>query len=617
MIRRSIGRLPIKAKLVAMLMLTSGVVLALASAGYVFWDYYELRRDLEGDVRAQATLALEQSEAALRFGDPKVAREILATLAGAPRLRTACLFDARGELFAAWHRPGTDDACPANPGSDGLVYRTTTIELVSTGYSNGSKFGSVFVQSAATALTARLRVQGLVTAALLALSLAMALFIASRLQVLVSGPILALSRTAGEVTARGDYSLRALKVNDDELGSLVDAFNGMLHRIEQRDAELREANRLKDEFLATLSHELRTPLNAILGWTRLLRSGAVPADGRDHALEKVERNAQAQVRLIEDLLEVSRITTGKLRLELKPCDLAAIVHAAVESLRVAAEGRHVAIQTTGLERRLPTLGDPDRLQQIVWNLLSNAVKFTPAGGRVFVSLERQGENDTLVVRDTGQGIDPKFLPSVFDAFRQADATSTRMHGGLGLGLSIARQLVELHGGAIDAFSEGADRGATFTVRLPVRNVSMTPATGEQAQRLPGRLRGVPVLVVEDEADTAEMLVAAFRDAGADVLAAPSAEVALDVARARRPVVLVSDIGMPVMDGYELMRRLAAEHGPDLPRVRIALTAYAGTRDRERSAAAGFQQHFAKPIDPLALVDAVATALEPHPTGKGR
>jgi CheY-like chemotaxis protein len=187
-----------------------------------------------------------------------------------------------------------------------------------------------------------------------------------------------------------------------------------------------------------------------------------------------------------------------------------------------------------------------------------------------------------------------------------------MHGGLGLGLSIARQLVELHGGTIEAFSEGPGRGATFTVRLPVRNVSVTPAAGEAPQRLPGRLRGVSVLVVEDEADTAEMLVAAFRDAGADVLAAPSAEVALDVAAARKPAVLVSDIGMPVMDGYELMRRLSAELGPDRPRVRIALTAYAGSRDRELSAAAGFQQHLAKPIDPLVLVDAVVTALEAHP-----
>ena len=297
--------------------------------------------------------------------------------------------------------------------------------------------------------------QAAVTVALLLVAMAVALLLSSRLQTLVSAPILQLARTAADVSTRGDYSVRAQKVTDDELGSLVEAFNTMLRQIQQREAELREANRLKDEFLATLSHELRTPLNAILGWTRLLRSGALSPDAGVGALEKVERNAQAQARLVEDLLEVSRITTGKLRLDLRPVDLAALVHAAVESIRPSAESRQLTIDATGLDQRRQTLGDPDRLQQVIWNLLSNAVKFTPAGGRVSVALSRAGESDTLVVTDTGIGIEPAFLAHVFDTFRQADASSTRQHGGLGLGLSIARRLVELHGGVIEAVSDGA------------------------------------------------------------------------------------------------------------------------------------------------------------------
>jgi signal transduction histidine kinase/CheY-like chemotaxis protein len=611
-IRRYLNSLPIGAKLVAMIMLTSGLVLALASAGYVFWDYYELRRDLERDIRSQARLALDNAEAALRFGDTGVAGEILSTLAAAPRLRMACLYDDRGRLFAAWHRPGTPDPCPRAAASDSLTYRPAGLELVASGVIDGRKFGSVFLQSATDVLTARLRVQGLVTTALLGLALGLALFVSSRLQRLVSAPILGLARTASDISAR-DYSVRAAKMSNDELGALVDAFNGMLQRIEQRDAELREANRVKDEFLATLSHELRTPLNAILGWTRLLRAGAVPEESRDRAIEKIERNAQAQARLVEDLLEVSRITTGKLRLDLRPTDMSAIVSAAVESIRPAAEARQVGVQTIGLERRLPGVGDPDRLQQIVWNLLSNAVKFTPPGGRVTVSLSRHDGADTLVVTDTGQGIEPDVLPHVFDAFRQADASSTRRFGGLGLGLSIARQLAAMHGGTIDASSAGPGRGAAFVVRLPVRHAGMAaaPAIDEAAGAARAeRLRGVKVLVVDDERDALEILESVLRSAGATVLSADSADAALGLAIAERPDAIVSDIGMPGTDGFALMARVLSTLGPAAPRARIALTAYAGERDRARAAAAGFQRHLAKPFDPLALVDIIAGALQP-------
>ena len=608
-------RLPIRAKLVAMIMITSATVLAIASAGSMAWDYYQLRSDLATELGAQANLVLQNSSAALSFDDPRTAADTLKTLATVPRLYVACLYDEHGRLFASWLRPASRAGCAAESRGDQTTFRAGTLSYETSGLLDGRKFGSVYLESDTGLLTSRLRVQAAVTALLLIMALGVALVLSSRLQRLVSAPVLELARTAADVSTRGDYSVRAQKVSADELGTLVDAFNRMLQQIQQREGELREANRLKDEFLATLSHELRTPLNAILGWTRLLRAGAVPPASSDRALEKVERNAQAQVRLIEDLLEVSRITTGKLRLELRPVDLAAIVHAAVESVRPAAEPRGLTIQTSGLDRPAPTVGDPDRLQQVVWNLLSNAVKFTPAGGRVTVSLARDLGRDLLTVTDTGMGIEPAFVPHVFDTFRQADASSTRQHGGLGLGLSIARRLVELHGGGIEAASGGAGKGATFTVWLPIRAQDAVPAAGtpepeEAAAAAAGRLAGTTVLVVDDDEDALQLLGSVMTQAGATVLAASSADAALRLAVERQPRVLVSDIGMPGTDGFALLEQIRAALGDQAPAVAIALTAYAGDRDRQRSFAAGYQRHLAKPFDPIALVQMISGMLAP-------
>jgi signal transduction histidine kinase len=614
--KRRLGRLPIRAKLVAMIMVTSATVLALASAGYLAFDYYRLRADLADELAAQAQLVLENSHAPLSFDDVRAAGDTLATLASVPRLRAACLYDERDLLFAFWGRDARSPGCEPKAAADTVIFRAGILDVRASGFTAGKKFGSVHLRTDTGLLTSRLRLQGFVTFALLLLALGVALLLSGRLEKLVSGPVLALARTAAEVSSAGDYSIRARKETDDEVGTLVDAFNRMLHRIQQREAELREASRLKDEFLATLSHELRTPLNAILGWTRLLRAGALPPGSVDRALEKVERNAQAQTRLVEDLLEVSRITSGKLRLDLREVDLATLIHAAVESVRPAADARELTLETAGLDQRLPTIGDPDRLQQVIWNLLSNAVKFTPAGGRVAVTLTRTDAVDTIVVRDTGVGIEPAFVAHVFDTFRQADASSTRQFGGLGLGLSIARRLVELHGGTIHAASEGMGRGATFTVRLPVRAAARPPeppggaSLRDEMARAAGRLTSTTILVVDDEPDALEMLVSVLTNAGATVLAAKSADEALRLAVERRPQVLVSDLGMPGTDGYGLLGQIRQTLGADAPHVAIALTAYAGERDRARSAAAGFHRHVAKPLDPLALVDIVSEMLTP-------
>ena len=616
--RPLLARLPIRAKLVAMIMITSATVLMLAASGYLAWDYYRLRADVANELQAQAHLVLENSSAALTFQDHRAATDTLSTLAAVPRLRSACLYDNRQELFAAWRRDGTADPCAARASADRVTFRAGALELAASGFLDGKGFGSVYLQTDTGLLSSRLRVQAGVTVAMLLVALAVALMLSSRLQNLVAAPILQLAQTAADVSTRGDYSVRAAKVNDDELGTLVDAFNRMLVQIQQREAELREANRLKDEFLATLSHELRTPLNAILGWTKLLRAKALPLESNDRALEKIERNAQAQARLVEDLLEVSRITTGKLRLELRAVDLAGIVHVAVESIRPAAEAREVTLTTAGLDHGLPIIGDPDRLQQVVWNLLSNAVKFTPPRGRVSVAITRSGGTDTLVVSDTGIGIEPDFIPSVFDTFRQADASSTRQHGGLGLGLSIARRLVELHGGTIHAASPGAGLGATFTVCLPVRTAEPRLTTAsEPLLRNPapspgGQLASATILVVDDQEDALELMVKVLENAGATVYAAASADEALRLAIDRHPQVLVSDLGMPGTDGYTLLKQILSTLGAESPRVTVALTAYAGEKDRARAIAAGFHRHLTKPLDPMALVEILTEMLAAPP-----
>ncbi|MFL6253919.1 MAG: PAS domain S-box protein [Pyrinomonadaceae bacterium] len=397
-----------------------------------------------------------------------------------------------------------------------------------------------------------------------------------------------------------------------------------------RAEELEQANRIKDEFLATLSHELRTPLTAMLGWSRMLRSGQLDEAGQARAVQVIERNAEAQSKLIEDLLDVSRIITGKLRMEVQPVVLAPVVETAVSGLRPAAEAKRLRLDSSLDPSAGPVAGDPARLQQVVTNLLSNAIKFTPEGGRVEVRLERSGDRARIVVSDTGTGISPEALPHVFERFHQADSSNTRAHGGLGLGLAIVRHLVESQGGSVSAQSPGEGLGAVFTVELPLAAVPGTQPprgrpelfSGQARSTLnegetfgtPGALEGVRVLLVEDEQDTRELLKTILEGCGAAVTEATSAVEALAALEHTRPDVLVSDIGMPGENGYELIKRvraLPAERGGRVPAV--ALTAYAGTKDRRRAMLAGFHTHLAKPVEPdelLAVLASLSARKEP-------
>ena len=384
-----------------------------------------------------------------------------------------------------------------------------------------------------------------------------------------------------------------------------------------RQAE--ESSRLKEEFLATISHELRTPLSAILGWARMLRLGQLSPENNAKALDTIERNARAQAQLVDDLLDVSRIITGKLRMDVRPSDPNSFIDAAVEAVRPAADAKGVRVQKVVDTGAISIPGDPVRLQQVVWNLLSNAIKFTPRGGRVQIRSERVNSHLEIVVSDTGQGISHDFLPHVFDRFRQADQKTSRQHGGMGLGLAIVRHLVEMHGGTVSANSEGEGKGATFTVMLPIAPVYQVDASGGRVHPaardlLPpddvtDRLDELEILVVDDEADTRELLKQGLEYCGATVSVAGSATEAVEAITTKTPDILISDIGMPGVDGYDLIRqirRLPAAKGGKVPA--IALTAYTRTEDRLQALRAGYDMHVPKPVELAELVAVAASVV---------
>jgi len=433
-------------------------------------------------------------------------------------------------------------------------------------------------------------------------------------QALRISPLSHEGRVIGTLTIIEDVTERvareaALQAQIEERSRLLSS-----EKLARNEAE--RANRLKDEFLATISHELRNPLNAILGWAHMMRLGKLNEANTERAVETIYRNAKSQTQLVADLLDVSRIISGKLRLDVRTVDLISIVNAAIDSIRPAAEAKSIHLQTMLDPAAGPISGDADRLQQIVWNLLTNAVKFTPKGGRIQLKVQRIDSHVDIVVSDSGVGISKDFLPYVFDRFRQADASTTRIHGGLGLGLSIVHQLVDLHGGSASVQSEGEGKGATFTITLPfVAVISQTeeesvhPTQSEEILSLDGlpSLEGLKVLVVDDEADTRDLIGEVLKECGSDVIITRSAAEALEALEQHKPDILISDLGMPDEDGYSLIekiRALPSERGGDIPAA--ALTAYARAEDRMRVLRSGFQFHLPKPVDSAELVTVIAS-----------
>ena len=421
-------------------------------------------------------------------------------------------------------------------------------------------------------------------------------------------------RIIGTLTIIEDVSERVAR--EAELQAQLEDRSRLLANEKLARNEAERANRLKDEFLATISHEIRNPLNAILGWAHMMRLGKLTPANAERAVETIYRNAKSQAQLVADLLDVSRIISGKLRLDVRTVDLLSIVNAAIDSIRPAADAKTIRLQTMLDPAAGPISGDADRLQQIVWNLLTNAVKFTPKGGRIQVKVQRIDSHAEIVVSDSGVGISKDFLPYVFDRFRQADASTTRIHGGLGLGLSIVHQLVDLHGGSVTVFSEGEGKGATFTITLPFVGVisnqkeadAEQPANTEMLyfESLPS-LEGLKILVVDDEVDTRELIREVLKERGSEVITSRSAAEALEALEEHKPDILISDLGMPDEDGYSLIskiRALPSERGGHIPAA--ALTAYARAEDRMRVLRSGFQFHLPKPVDSAELVTVVAS-----------
>ena len=429
------------------------------------------------------------------------------------------------------------------------------------------------------------------------------------------GEIVGASKIARDVTDRIQVD-EALKRNEQELRILAEERSGLLEAERAARSDAERVSTIKDEFLATLSHELRTPLNAILGWSQLLGSDKLSDDDFQQGTEAIERNARLQTQLIDDLLDMSRIVSGKIRLDVQRVDVVSIVEAAVDSVRPSANAKHIRVRKVIDPHVGQVSGDPTRLQQVLWNLLTNAIKFTPKDGKVDVLLERVNSHLEITVHDSGIGIKPELLPAVFERFRQGDSSTTRSHGGLGLGLSIVKTIVELHGGSVHAKSAGQGQGASFIVRLPLVAVQSDhsrqhPTTAKplafDCEKI--HLKGVKVLVVDDESDARELVKRVLQECHAEITTASSASDALDLLSEVRPDVIVSDIGMPERDGYEFIRdvrKLSAEKGGTTPAV--ALTAFARSEDRTRALMAGYQVHLAKPIEPQELLVTVHSVI---------
>jgi signal transduction histidine kinase/CheY-like chemotaxis protein len=619
--------LPIRQKLTYVSVLTSGVTLLFACIAFVVYERVTFSHTMLQKLSSEAQIVGTNCASALLFDDADAAAKTLAALKAEPNIMGAAVYRKNGDRFATYVRPGAttpslaehvDAAEPHRFLADRLVvFRPIVID--------GERVGAVGIVSDLAEVSARIRgYLGIAALVFLAAILA-ALVISWRVQRVISEPILHLVDTARAVSEAKSYAIRAIPTGEDEIGLLIRTFNDMLAQIQERDSELERArdeaeagNRAKDEFLAVVSHELRTPLTPILSWTRLLGGGKLDGAATRRALESIERNVKSQAQLVEDLLDVSRIIAGKVRLDLQQVELGPLIEGAVDSTRPAADAKGIRVQVLLDPRAGAVAGDPQRLQQVLWNLLSNAIKFTPKGGRVQVQLKRVNSHVEVSVSDTGQGIKPEFLPHVFDRFRQADSSSKRVHGGLGLGLAIVRHIVELHGGRARAESAGEGQGATFTVELPLSLIrtAVTPARvhptseGALAFAPTTTLAAVRILVVDDEPDTLETLQHVLEACGAEVRTAVSAQEALAILAEWRPDLLVSDIGMPGEDGYELIRKvraLAPDQGGQIPA--LALTAYARVEDRLRVLGAGFQMHVAKPIEPAELVAVVGSLAE--------
>ncbi len=600
--------------------LTSGVAILAVCFILAIFEYANLRRETLASLEAQTMLVAMNSSAPLAFSDRVSASEALEAFGARDAVARATLYDVSGAEFATYQRQGAASPALAVAAPSGLTMQRWVRQVLVV-EDRGRLLGRIDVVYDLREVQRHLWRTMALSALVSLLAVSLVYLFSRRIKDVLVKPIAQLSQTAREISETKDYSLRARKVSEDELGVFTDTFNQMLGQIQKQDLEIQasraeavRASQLKDEFLATLSHELRTPMTPILGWAQILQRSADDKAKVMQAAEVIERNARAQNRIVDDLLDMSRIVSGKVRLEVRSIDPAEIIDSALDTVAAAAEARGIRLEKDASPIPRLLRGDPHRLQQVIWNLLSNAIKFTSSGGVVKIALRRLASSLEISVSDSGQGIGPEFLPYVFERFRQADSSNSRQHAGLGLGLAIVKELVELHGGSVRVASPGKGLGATFTVSLPVaamvgeesaslREQTPMPASSPSESNV---LDGVKVLLVDDEIDARNLIEEMLRSSGADVVSAGSAADALLAMDHFRPDVLLSDIGMPGQDGYGLLaqvRSLPQEHGGEVPA--IALTAFARPEDRIRALEAGFLEHLAKPVEQGELLAAIA------------
>ncbi len=588
-IRHSLRR-----KVILLVLSATVAALTLSALGLVVYDLRAYEQQWTSDLVTQAEILARASAPALAFDDRSTAATDLTLMKVRPQVHAAAIYTRGGDLFATYTRPGAEEiAFPQRPAADGYTIEGDELRLFRRVIEGGETIGTVYLRAAYVPwerLVDYLTILGVVMLA----SLALAALLSGWLQAAITVPILEVAHTAREVIDQRDYSLRARKTTDDEIGQLVDSFNAMLAEAGRRAEALREADRRKDEFLATLAHELRNPLAPLRNALEILRLSPSDPARAEKARAMMERQVNQMVRLVDDLLDVSRITTGKLAIRKSTTELQATLRDALETVRpfVAAAGHELALDIAA--EPICVEGDSTRLAQVFSNLVNNAAKYTEPGGRIEVSLAKEGAEAVVRVRDNGIGLEPKSLASIFDMFVQVDRTLERTQAGLGVGLTLARRLVALHGGSLSVRSEGAGKGSEFEVRLPLAGAILPDSekvrradTGEEPRR---------ILIADDNADFANSLGALLSGRGHEVRVVYDGAEALATAARFNPDFAFLDIGMPRVHGYEVARRLREAPGTAAC-VLVAVTGWGQEDDRQRAREAGFDRHLVKPAAP--------------------
>ncbi|HEX3062338.1 MAG TPA: ATP-binding protein [Usitatibacter sp.] len=586
----------VRGKAILLVLASTVSALALSALGLVLYDLRAYERQWTTDLTTQAEILARASAPALSFDDRATAAKDLALLKVRPFMLAGALYTRSGDLFATYAKPGFEPSFPPRPGPEGYAIQGDQLSVFHRVAEEGETIGTVYLVAYYrpwSRLLDYLTIIGLVMIA----SLAVTALFSGWLQSAITMPILEVARVAREVMSQRDYSLRARKTTDDEIGELVDSFNAMLAESGRRAQELRDADQRKDEFLATLAHELRNPLAPLRNALEILRMKNVDPASGEKARQMMQRQLAQMVRLVDDLLDVSRITTGKLAVRREPLALQAAVQDAIETVRPLMESRRHELDVSLPAEPLMVLGDRTRLAQVFSNLLNNAAKYTESGGRVWLSLEAQGGEAVLRVRDSGIGLDPHALSTIFDMFVQVDRSLERTQAGLGVGLTLAKRLVTLHGGTIAGRSDGGGLGSEFEVRLPLATAAVA-GEGAQAPEAAAAVaaRRLRILVADDNVDAATSFAALLAARGHEVRVAHDGAQALAIARSFEPDVAFLDIGMPRVQGYEVARRMREEEATRRTLL-VALTGWGRDDDRQRASEAGFDRHLVKPPDP--------------------